>query len=123
MAIFNKSDISDHISTDTNTTIITAGAKIRGELDLTCSLYIDGILEGNINSTKDVNVGKNGHVKGVILTDRLVVQGFVEGSIDAARVDIKAAGHVMGEIKSSELVIEAKGIFEGTSVIKNDATI
>ncbi|MFT7860103.1 MAG: polymer-forming cytoskeletal protein [Sulfurimonas sp.] len=92
-------------------------------MELSCNLYLDGILEGNLNSTKEVNVGKNGHIKGEVVTDRLVVQGFVEGSIVAERVEIKAAGHVNGEIKSSELVIEAKGIFEGNSIIKDDTTI
>ena len=75
-------------------------------------------MEGIINSSKEVNVGKNGHVKGDIRTKRLVVQGSVEGSIDADRVEIKAAGHVNGEISSVELVIESKGIFEGNSIIK-----
>lgn len=74
-----------------------------------------------INSSKEVNVGKNGHVKGDITTKRLVVQGLVEGSVHADRVEIKAAGHVNGEITSVELVIESKGIFEGSSIIK-DAT-
>lgn len=39
--------------------------------------------------------------------------------VDANRVEIKAAGHVNGEIKSNELVIESKGIFEGNSIIKS----
>ncbi|WP_428737957.1 bactofilin family protein [Sulfurimonas sp.] len=84
-------------------------------------MYIDGVLEGNINSTKEVNIGKNGHIKGSVVTNRLIVQGFIEGTIDADKVEIKAAGRVSGEIKSAELVIEAKGIFEGNSVIKNDS--
>lgn len=123
MAIFSNSDVSDNISTDSNTTIITAGAKIKGEIELSCNLYIDGILEGSISSTKEVNVGKNGHIIGSVVTDRLVVQGYVDGTVDASRVEIKAAGHVNGEIKSSELIIEAKGIFEGSSIIKNDTTV
>jgi len=69
----------------------------------------------------EVNVGKNGYVKGDITTKRLVVQGRVEGSVHADRVEIKAAGHVNGEITSAELVIEAKGVFEGNSILK-DAT-
>ena len=85
-------------------------------------MYIDGELEGLINSTKEVNVGKNGHVKGDITTKRLVVQGLVEGSIHADRVEIKAAGHVNGEITSIELVIESKGIFEGNSIIKDSTS-
>ena len=47
-----------------------------------------------------------------------MVQGHVEGSINADIVEIKAAGHVSGEITSAELVIESKGIFEGSSIVK-----
>ena len=120
MAIFNNSDnTSTALATDSNTTIITAGAKIRGELELSCNLYIDGELEGSIESSKEVNVGKNGHVKGTIVTQRLIIHGHVEGSVDAERVDIKAAGHMSGEICSNELVIESKGVFEGSSVVKD----
>lgn len=78
-------------------------------------------MEGLINSTTEVNIGKNGHVKGDITTKRLIVQGLVEGTVHADRVEIKAAGHVNGEITSAELIIEAKGVFEGSSIIK-DAT-
>ena len=118
MAIFNNSDIKPD-GADSNTTIITAGAKIKGEVNLSCNLYIDGELEGSIDSSKEVNVGKSGQVKGSIRTVKLIVQGFVEGTIDASRVEIKAKGHVKGEIHSDELIIESKAIFEGTSVVKN----
>jgi cytoskeletal protein CcmA (bactofilin family) len=87
-------------------------------MNLACNLYVDGEFEGVINSKKDVNIGKNGHIKGDVVTQRLVVQGYIEGTINAHRVEIKAAGKVNGSIESSELVIEAKGIFEGNSVVK-----
>lgn len=122
MAIFNNSDISTKSNpTDSNTTIITAGAKITGEIELSCGLYIDGELDGSINSSKEVNVGKNGRIKGNITANRVVVQGYAEGSIEAERVEIKAAGHINGEITSTELVIESKGVFEGNSVVKNSS--
>jgi len=85
---------------------------------LECNLYIDGKLDGEIHSKKEVNIGKNGRVNGVINTHRLIVQGLVEGTVNADRVEIKAAGHVKGEISSLELVIESKGIFEGNSIVK-----
>jgi cytoskeletal protein CcmA (bactofilin family) len=88
-------------------------------MNLTCNLYVDGEFEGKINSKKEVNIGKHGHVKGDVITHRLVVQGYVEGSVNAQKVEIKAAGRVNGTIESAELVIEAKGIFEGSSVVKN----
>jgi len=123
MAIFSNSGIElENNKADSNTTIITAGAKIKGTIDLTCNFYIDGELEGEINSQKEVNIGKNGKVKGSIHTKRLVVQGYLEGTVDAEKVEIKAAGHVKGEIVSAELVIESKGIFEGSSTIKSTGT-
>ena len=123
MAIFNNSDIANKNNpTDANTTIITAGAKIKGEMNLSCNLYIDGELEGSIHSSKEVNVGKNGKVKGDITTNRLIVQGYVEGSIETDRVEIKAAGHVNGEITSTELIIESKGVFEGNSIVRNSSS-
>ncbi len=88
-------------------------------MNLTCKLYVDGELEGKINSQSEVNIGKNGHVKGDITTKKLVVQGYIEGSVNADRVEIKSDGRVSGTIESAELVIESKGIFEGNSVVKN----
>ena len=120
MAIFNNSDSTDQSTKpDTNTTIITAGSTIKGEMNLSCNLYVDGDFEGIIHSKKEVNIGKNGHIKGDVTTQRLVVQGYIEGSINAKKVEIKAAGRVNGTIESSELIIEAKGIFEGNSIVKD----
>ena len=120
MAIFNKNDtqLKNH-STDANTTIITAGSIIKGDMQLSCNLYVDGEFEGTINSNNEINIGKNGRIKGEITTTNLIVQGFVEGCIEVDRVDIKAGGKVQGTIEASELVIESKGSFEGNSIVKS----
>ena len=87
-------------------------------MNLSCNLYVDGEFEGVINSSKEVNIGKNGHIKGDITTLRLVVQGHIEGSVNAEKVEIKANGKVSGTIESTELIIESKGVFEGNSIVK-----
>ena len=91
-------------------------------MNLSCNLYIDGEFEGVINSKKEINIGKNGHVKGDLATLRLVVQGHIEGTVNAERVEIKANGKVSGTIESTELVIESKGVFEGNSIVKGTKT-
>ncbi len=88
-------------------------------MNLSCNLFVDGEFDGIIHSKKDINIGKNGHVKGEVITQRLVVQGFIEGNISAQRVEIKANGKVSGTVEYEELVIEAKGILEGNSILKN----
>ena len=120
MAIFNNSNSSAQSSkSDTDTTIITTGSSIKGEMTLSCNLYIDGNFEGIINSQKEVNIGKNGHIKGDIFTSGLVVQGVIEGNVNASRVEIKSCGRISGKLESSELIIESKGVFEGNSILKN----
>ena len=88
-------------------------------MTLDCDLFIDGVFEGVIHSKKIITVGKSGKVKGEIFTNHLVVQGLVEGAIDSNRLEIMAAGTVLGSITSGELIIEAKGHFEGESKIKS----
>ena len=88
-------------------------------MTLDCNLYIDGEFEGSIKSKKLVTIGKSGRVRGDIHTHHLVVQGIVEGSIDSNKLEIMSAGKVLGSILSGELIIEAKGHFEGESKIKN----
>ncbi len=87
-------------------------------MSLVCDLFVDGIFEGTIESHKSVTVGKNGKVKGEVHAHHIIIQGMVEGTLDAERVEIKEAGRVKGTLISSELVIEAKGLFEGDSRIK-----
>ena len=88
-------------------------------MNLTCNLYVDGEFEGKIDSKNEINVGKHGYIKGDISTKRLVVQGYVEGTINADRVEIKSDGRVNGSVESAEFIIEAKGIFEGNSIVKD----
>jgi cytoskeletal protein CcmA (bactofilin family) len=103
----------------TNTTIITEGSHIKGDMRLACALYIDGIFEGTIESTSMVTVGKNGRIRGEIFARKLMVQGIIEGSVDADRIEIMSEGKLLGSIVSSELVIESSGLFEGESKIKS----
>ena len=91
-------------------------------MNLTCNLYVDGSFDGVINSSKEIYIGKNGYINGEIITQKLIIQGVVDGKINAKRVEIKEGGRVKGTIEYSELVIEAKAIFEGNSIIKNSVS-
>ena len=124
MAIFNNGDNAGSSTgkTSGNTTIITEGAALKGEMNVSCDIYIDGQFEGGIHSQHLVTVGKNGKVKGELFASRLIVQGYVEGNVDVDRVEIKEAGRVSGTITSTELIIEAKGHFQGESRIKGENT-
>jgi len=121
MAIFNQSDQLP--KQDAQTTIVTEGATLKGEMKLSCNLYVDGEFEGVIHSTSTVTVGKNGRINGDIRAEKIMVQGLIDGSLDCERLEILSLGKVHGKILTSELVIEAKAEFTGESHLKSDSDI
>lgn len=63
-------------------------------------------------------MGRNGKINGEVHAKKLIIQGLVEGSAEADRIEIHAEGKMSGKVISSELVIEAMAIFEGESHFK-----
>ncbi|MEA1918457.1 MAG: polymer-forming cytoskeletal protein [Campylobacterota bacterium] len=118
MAIFNNGDSPAAQTNSKNTTIITQGAIISGEIKVDCSLFIDGEIEGRISSQGEITIGAKGSIVGDISAKNVLISGRVKGTIDSDRIAIQAGGSVEGTIISSELLIEAKGSFIGESKIK-----
>ncbi len=63
-------------------------------------------------------MGRNGTINGEVHAKKLIIQGSVEGSAEAERIEIHADGRMTGKVTSSELVIEAQAVFEGESHFK-----
>lgn len=63
-------------------------------------------------------MGRNGKINGEVHAKKLIIQGMIDGSAEADRVEIHADGKMLGKVTSSELVIEALAIFEGESHFK-----
>jgi len=116
MGIFTKSDKSS--TNPSNTTIISAGTKIRGELQVGCRMYVDGEFSGPIDSTSIITVGKNGYIKGDVAAEKLIITGSFSGTADCGEIRILAGGRVVGRITCKTLMIERGGIFNGQNRIK-----
>ena len=80
-------------------------------------LHLDGHLGGNLTSSSDVSIGSSGSVEGNILADTVYVSGKVMGNIKANSVQLLNGCLVEGEIHSSELMIEEKGVINGKVAI------
>jgi cytoskeletal protein CcmA (bactofilin family) len=115
MAIFNKSDKA----TTSGATVVAKGTKLKADMELECSLHMDGIFEGVINSKSDITIGKTGVVNGEIVANKVIVSGSFSGLIDADVIEILPDGKIYGKVVSREFMIEKNGIFEGESKLKN----
>ena len=99
--------------------VISSGAKIVGQLTVRDSFYVDGEIEGDINSDNVVTIGKNGSVIGNVIAKSAIVGGAIRGKVDCDSCEILSGGRIEGEVCSASLVIEAGGMLEGQSRVKN----
>ncbi len=101
-------------------TVLTREMVVRGEITGEDALYIDGLVEGEINIPGErVTVGPNGSVVSTskapcITAQEVVVLGSVRGNIVAAdRVEIRANGSITGDVSTVRLKIEDGSYFQG----------
>jgi len=90
--------------------VISAGLKIVGNLQSEADVVISGTVEGDINS-RGLTVSEGAHVTGTIESKSVEVRGKVDGQIHASSVKIANSGCVNGDI-----IYEALGIDEGAVV-------
>jgi cytoskeletal protein CcmA (bactofilin family) len=105
------------------TTFIGPSMVIKGELSCGEDLYIDGQVEGTIDPKGNrLTVGPNGRVKANVNASAVVVQGKLEGSIQASdRVDLKQSAVVTGDIAAQRISIDEGAYFKGRVNIQREA--
>jgi cytoskeletal protein CcmA (bactofilin family) len=118
MGIFSR---SNKVADSGGASIIASGTKIIGKLSITDSFYIDGEIEGDINSQSVITVGKKGLVIGKLVAKSVIIGGEIKGKVECDSCEILSGGKVKGEVHSASLVIEAGGILEGSSYVKNNS--
>lgn len=96
-------------------TLIAEGCFIQGELELACDMQVDGHIEGKLILEKNLMISRKGRLKGEIQADKIVVNGFVEGTCRANVMEILENGVVSGTIFCDNLSIERGGKFLGTT--------
>ena len=104
------------------TTIIGKSIVIKGELSCSEELYVDGQVEGVIDPKGNrLTVGPNGRVKANVSASAVVVQGKLEGNVQASdRVELKQSAVVTGDIAAQRISIEEGAYFKGRVNIQRE---
>lgn len=106
------------------TTLIGRSIMIKGELSCGEDLYIDGQVEGTIDPKGNrLTIGPHGRVKANVDASAVVVEGKLEGSIQASdRVDLKQSAVVTGDIATQRISIDEGAYFKGRVNIQREAS-
>jgi cytoskeletal protein CcmA (bactofilin family) len=88
---------------------------IKGELSGSEDLYLDGQVDGSIAlKGNNMTIGPNGRVKGGVEAKGVVIQGKVEGNVQASeRVELRKSAIVTGDITTQRIAIEEGAFLKG----------
>ena len=96
-------------------TIIGAGLKVVGKVTAEGLVKVYGQVDGDLRCASLI-LARNAAITGTISAERAVIDGKVEGPIEAGNVVLKSRAHVVGDIHHRSLDIRKGAYFEGRSV-------
>lgn len=103
-------------------TIVGQGAKLEGTIVSAGSLRIDGQVKGQINADGDVMLSPQSQVEADIRAENVSVAGRFKGNIVVkGKAQLARGGRVDGNITSKVLIVEEGGVFQGQSVMDQQA--
>ncbi|MBA7554937.1 hypothetical protein ES705_47577 [subsurface metagenome] len=107
--------MAKYIEQENNTiNLIGAGTNIKGHIDSTGDIRIDGTLNGNLRTKGKVVIGNTGMVKGEVHCKNSDLEGKVEGKILVQELlSLKSTSTILGDISAKRLAIEPGARFSG----------
>jgi cytoskeletal protein CcmA (bactofilin family) len=99
-------------------TTLSSGVSIKGSVKCRSEVEIDGDVEGTIESTGCLTVGKNARVRGDIQTRSVTVHGTVDGNLSVGdKCELRSGCTLRGDIETARLVMDENVNFTGNAAI------
>ena len=99
---------------DSVVSIIGPGMRVKGDCETEGTLRVEGMVEGMVKAGKAVVVGKDGEVRGDILTQDAIIGGKVVGTVVAeSRLELQATCVIEGEIRARRVKLDEGGVVNG----------
>ena len=100
--------------TDQINGLLDKGCSFEGKLTFDGTVQINGDFRGDIFSDGTLVVGNDARVTAKITVDTLIINGRVEGVVEAKkRIEIRSAAQLFGDIITQGLVVEEGATFQG----------
>jgi cytoskeletal protein CcmA (bactofilin family) len=104
--------------------LIGAGTTIKGNVESTGDIRIDGTLTGNLVTKGKVVIGTTGLIKGEVNCRNSDVEGKIEGKIQVQELlSLKSPSVIIGDIIARRLAIEPGAKFTGNCNMSSDTII
>ena len=103
----------------TGFSLLDAAIVVKGDLETSASLRIDGRVEGSVRRADVVVLGVGATMSGDIHAREVVVGGTLTGSIHAAeRVELQATAIVTGDLVAQSVLVQEGGVVNGRVLMR-----
>jgi len=98
--------------------LLSRGVSIKGSVKFLNGLFVDGEVEGTIDSHGTLMIGEHARKRGEIRTKSVNVRGQVEGNIFVTeRCELQAGSTVGGDIEAPRLMVDENATFCGSAKV------
>ncbi|MBV8827870.1 MAG: polymer-forming cytoskeletal protein [Acidobacteriaceae bacterium] len=120
----NRSFDAEPVSTRSGSAALGKNVTVKGQIFAREDLTIDGEVEGTVECQEHrLTIGPNARVQAGLKAREIIIQGSIQGNVDATdKIDIKKEAKLVGDIKTSRIVIEDGAYFKGSIDISKSAT-
>lgn len=99
---------------DEQTTIISKGIQLEGEVKGSHDVILYGEFKGKIKLSGVLLVGNTGTISGEIKAKQVIIEGDVQGKMSATeRAEIREGGKYRGDMLAASIVVSEKALLEG----------
>ena len=93
---------------------ISSGSELKGSLNTTGDVRIDGLLVGTVKTQGRLVLGEAGSVEGEVYCNTGIISGEINAKITSKELlTLRSTAKVTGEIVTNQLAIEPGAIFTG----------
>lgn len=98
---------------------IAEGTVFNGDIKSDGSFRIDGILNGDLETTEKIVVGENAKIEGNVKCGKADIQGELKGALAVKNnLIIRAAAYINADIVTGEITVEPGANLNGSCKIK-----
>ena len=103
--------------------LIDRGCSFEGKLTFDGTVQVNGDFRGEVLSGGTLIVGPEAKLAAQIQIDTIIVEGNVEGTVEAKqRVELRNGANLVGDIVTPSLVVEDGAVFQGRSQMLSGVT-
>lgn len=103
--------------------LIGKGTTIEGTLTTDSSIVIHGKIIGDVNCADTITIGGDGVIEGNVKAKNAIVGGLISGTVRISeKIVLESKSSLIGELKTSKLVIDEGAVFDGKSLMGEKKT-